>query len=164
MFGKDGGEYIFCLGEMLSLEKICAMKIQYTKSVDWIFNLLAKTGLIRNSDNTFFSGLFRFPFATPEGLQSWQLRIILRKCFSKQITNEGQEVFLSGVYSPQLEGVMLYWLQLDVTGALRFSLKLLLGTFEKGFSKWIMFPFWIAGSHSGELLTEVRTKGVRAAK
>jgi len=45
VFGKDSGEHIFCTREILSLETIRVMKIQHTKSVDLILNLLTKTDL-----------------------------------------------------------------------------------------------------------------------
>jgi len=43
-----------------------------------------------------------------------------------------RKILLFGVYSPHLEGIMLYLLQLYVTGALCFSLNLFFGHFWKG--------------------------------
>lgn len=59
VFGQDGGECMSCTGEVWSLQKISLVEIQYTEAAEWIFNLSARMGLMRNRKQEFFGDSYK---------------------------------------------------------------------------------------------------------
>lgn len=130
--------YIYCIREIWSLEKVCVMKIRFTESVDWLFILQARTVSVRNAVTTHFPPWKLDSF----GCLLWSLRDCSsdhwKLCCGIVSVNRSvtkvRKIFLFGVGTTQIECFMLHLLQLHVTGTLCFSLNLSFGPFWKGLS------------------------------